>query len=767
MTTLWRLWVLIGCIVAAGWLFLTLDWGERFDADVTVLLPAAKAGKARQLLSLVREEEERLILGVIAPPAGGWGEVRAEVAAMVWVNLKATGLFAEVAEGAGPSDPDAVAAAVYEGRFDLLLPQWAEEAALSVDEADASRWVEAIITSFEDFLTQPEATALADVVPSDPFPLAAYMARSAPVEMTTDEAGPILFWAVQTASPFTPQGQDPIFAAFEEARARAEAILPGAMLRYASVGAFAAESERSIRREITWLNALALLLVALVVLLFIRRRAMLLHLLALAALAVAGGLAAVVLVFPVVHVLSLVVGGLLVGIAVDYGIHILLHRPTLPEGGFKQTLRDVRRPLIASAFSTAGGFAALAFSDLELIRQIGVFVAGGLVAAFLAALLYFPLWRRPRMIARVPPPKERRHAPPWMAVPGILLLVVPLAGWLRLEWRDDLRDLQPPLQGRWEADAEVRRLFSQGEAYTAWLCPGNGPREARESLGRLEAEWAASGGEQDALRSLAPWVADPAARDSIRDRFRRMMPEFEEEFIHQFQKAGFEAEVFDPFLEELRGWLAADAPSFEYRVAAVEATLDGPAGMLLRGGPEGWWFLASAPEASVPEAWQPPAGIVTPAQLETLNELFADYRRAAWRLSGVALLVIGGGVMLIYGLSGGAARLFLPALAWAWGMGILAAFASPLNLFHVLGGFLGFCVALDYGLFFGHARRIGRGLPLSIRVSAATSLCAFGVLAFATIPAVAALGSSVFAVVFGALFIVEMAAVFPSIQRAL
>jgi predicted exporter len=131
----------------------------------------------------------------------------------------------------------------------------------------------------------------------------------------------------------------------------------------------------------------------------------------------------------------------------------------------------------------------------------------------------------------------------------------------------------------------------------------------------------------------------------------------------------------------------------------------------------------------------------------------------------VALLVIAAGVLIACGPAAGAVSLLLPALAWAWGMGILAALFSPLNLFHLLGGFLGFCVALDYGLFFHHARATGRGLPLSIRVSAATTLSAFGVLAFGSIPAVAALGSSVFAVVLGGLIMVEMAAFFPSKNR--
>lgn len=226
--------------------------------------------------------------------------------------------------------------------------------------------------------------------------------------------------------------------------------------------------------------------------------------------------------------------------------------------------------------------------------------------------------------------------------------------------------------------------------------------------------------------------------------------------MKEFETAGFEAEAFSPFFEQLRIWLSPSAPAYDERLARIATALDGPSGFLLRGGPHGWFFLVSAPEDKIPVDWNPPSGAVSTAQIGTLNQLFSKYRRTAWRLSGISLLIIAGGIILAYGFGPGAATLVLPCLAWAWGMGVLAGTASPLSLFHVLGGFLGFCVALDYGLFFRHARETGRALPRSIRASAATTLSAFGVLSFSTIPAVAALGLSVFLVVFAALLMAEI-----------
>lgn len=761
----WRLWLLAACSVAAAAFLLLVDWKERFVSDVSELLPAAGSGNQESdLLTRIRQQEEGLVLGVLLPPQEGWGGAREEMTAMFLQTLRNSGQFEKVATGAGPSDPEKVAAAVYEGRLDLLLPQWANKAGIAADEADATAWANAIVRSLEIFLSQPEATAFADLLPADPFPLVAYMANAAPTALQEpDTAGPLPFWAVQSASPFKPEGQGPVFAAIERAADAAAKVAPGSRVRHASVARFAAASEDRIRSEITWLNGIGIVLVAAVALLFLRRRVVLLHLLVLAAMAVVGGFAGTLLVFPSVHILTLVVGGLLVGVAVDYGIHLLLHRPRAPGAGFHEVLREVRKPLLASALSTAAGFGALFFAELPLLRQIGVFVAAGLLSALAACWIYLPLWPRREALSSLAVPRQtsRRR---WLFPVAVAVFLLPLAGWLRLDWHDDIRELQPPMEEIWKADAEVRRLVAGDGESVSWICAGESLREARTNLASFEARWAESGGERENLLSLSPWVAEPEANDAVRAAFEQM-PNFENVLRNELETAGFEADAFAPFFEELESWLSPDAPTYRDRVAALASALDGPSGLLLQHSVDHAFFLVSAPREAVPPNWTPPPGTVSTTQVESLNELFSQYRQTAWRLSGISFGVIAIGVLLLYGKSAGTV-LVLPCLAWAWGLGVLGGVASPLSLFHVLGSFLGFCVALDYGLFFHHARRSQDILPGSIRVSAATTLSAFGVLSLASIPAVAALGRSVFLVVFAALFLVEVANLFRSTKTA-
>ncbi len=751
----WRVAVLSALALICTGFFMTVDWRQRFATDVSRLLPGGGPGdSAAELFQRLRQKEERLITGAVIPPEAGWTGRRDEAAAAVTGTLRESGEFRAVGVGAGMGDPDAFARRVFDARFDLLLPEWAEKAGISLKETDPDVWAAAITNSLEEFLTRPEASALADLIPSDPFPLSVALLEAETLLVTeTNGESPVLFWAEQRKSPFLPEGQAPVLQALEEAAAAA-ADLVGARLRHTAVASFASESERRIRREITWLNAAGVAMVMLVALVFLRRRTLLPLVAVPALLSVAGGLVSVLMVFPVAHVLSLVVGALLIGVAVDYGIHVLLHRSGDENLNHLEMLREVRRPLLVSAISTAGGFAALYFADLPLLRQIGVFVAGGLLAALMGAWLVFPLVRRTAHPIRMSPPGSGLSGR-WPRGLVWFLAIPALAGWLRLEWRDDLRDLQPPLDALRTEDAAVRALFSPGGPRGAWLCHGATAAEARRALAAFETSWIQAGGHGEDLFSLARWIAPAESAEATRSLFGGMAG-FESAVRRELDRAGFEPDSFAPFFEDWNRWRSADNPSYEGILEDLANLLDGPPGILLRGGKEGWHFLVSVPVELIPTEWRTPPQAVPLDQLETLNNLFAQYRHSAWRLSGVAFGIIAAGVMAVCGWRAGAAALAPPVAAWLLGMGALAGLSSPLGLFHVLGGFLGFCVALDYGLFNRHSQTLGHGPPVSIRLSAATTLSVFGVLAFSSIPALSALGASVFAVVLAAWLWVEV-----------
>jgi predicted exporter len=83
--------------------------------------------------------------------------------------------------------------------------------------------------------------------------------------------------------------------------------------------------------------------------------------------------------FGSVHVLALGFGGALLGLALDYPLHLLAHRAE-PEQG-----RRARRYVAIGAATTAIAFLALLGSGIPAIGQVGLFVASGLGVAAVCA----------------------------------------------------------------------------------------------------------------------------------------------------------------------------------------------------------------------------------------------------------------------------------------------------------------------------------------------------------------------------------------------
>lgn len=167
------------------------------------------------------------------------------------------------------------------------------------------------------------------------------------------------------------------------------------------------------------------------------------------------------------------------------------------------------------------------------------------------------------------------------------------------------------------------------------------------------------------------------------------------------------------------------------------------------------WFLTVADHAPGAE---PPAelGTVGTNQLETLNTLFARYRLSALKLSVLGLSLIGLSVFVLYGIRRGIRIFMIPSGSCLFAFGLLGLFGQTLNMFHLLGAFLGVCLSHNYAIF--SAENAGRGEPppISIRLSALTTATSFGVLGLSRIPVVSALGTTVAIIVLTALLMVEL-----------
>jgi predicted exporter len=187
----------------------------------------------------------------------------------------------------------------------------------------------------------------------------------------------------------------------------------------------------------------------------------------------------------------------------------------------------------------------------------------------------------------------------------------------------------------------------------------------------------------------------------------------------------------------------------------VVGRLTGPLGHLAGAADGQAWVLALAEH---PPGETPPAelGVMELNQLQTLNRVFTRYRTQAAQLSLVGLVVVVIIVLALYGPRRAARILVIPAAACVISFGALGWLGQPLNLFHLLGAFLGLCLSHDYAIFATEPRDDAAPPPASIRLAALTTAASFGVLTFSRIPVISSLGITVTLIVLVALSWVEL-----------
>lgn len=758
-------WSLLAAVAAAGafWL-LKIDYSKHLSVDVLDLIPVDERSPELTLVrSLASQSEARTMLFELTGPDGKAAPGGAQSR---FARLLAANPAFDQAVAIGDTAPfDALGRELFNQRFALLFPIWLDErraayASSGGAPAGFSEWLaHDTVAALSRFLATPEAPAFQDMVPRDPLLLmpgavdrtkeGLALAQPATARSST------LVWARLAASPLSEAGQSPAFAAIQQAAALSRRDFPGLNIAYTGINRFAAASRDRIQKEVAWLNALSLAAVLAVALTFLRGAHRGLHLIPVLAFSVLGAWVGATLTFDRLHIIVLVVGSMLTGVSIDYGFYLFMQPPLRPGEEYWDKVRRLAKPLLAGCLTTVAGFLLLLFSELPFIRQLGVFVAAGLLSALASAVVYFSTVHNPYLEARAfrlgpgLAPQSRRSLRRLL----IVAWIAAMPGLALLKWSDDIRELEIPSPELTREDTRIRALFGEQTEETVYLTYGGSVSEARTSLQQFEA-WLHAAGTRTRTVGLGGVVPTRTACEQA-VRFGAEHPEFPGQLRAALDTAGYDAGAFEPFFQDY----ARDVPRAletdpSAALAAVQAKLTGPIGLLLHTGRPLSWFVTIAQAA--PDGAPPPGThTVSANQLQSLNQLFGRYRKSALWLSLAGLAIVGIGVLLSYGIRDGVRIFAIPCGACLGLFGLFGWIGHPLNLFHLLGAFLGVCLTHNYSIFSATSAYRREPPPVSVRLSALTAAASFGVLALSGIPVVRGLGTTVASMVVVALIAIE------------
>ncbi|MFV0477606.1 MAG: MMPL family transporter [Parahaliea sp.] len=508
---------------------------------------------------------------------------------------------------------------------------------------------------------------------------------------------------------------------------------------YASGAAlYTAFGASSGNREISTIGTVSLLTLSLLLVLTLRSvRSLILTLLCIGSGLICGVLSTLISLQQI-HLLTLVFGATLIGIAADYALHYLSHSLT-PGWQAGQGLVKVWRSLTLSALSSALAFIVLALLPFPGLRQIGIFMAAGLLGSYATVALLFPgfyhgLKQAPGLPAFCHYQPVRQYSTGICA--AILLLSLP--GLLLLQPRDDIRDFYARPANLTADEAFIRSLGNTGDSSRFLLI------KARSIASLLSMEEALN---DDAI-ALGIELALTSQRIPSPERQRQNA-----QLLRQLADSGLlyqhltELGFSEQVTRSISTQMTANFEPLSATGQIAAAPLPGSGGVLGcdQHGCASYALIRGQVEAATLTrllATHPHVHLVD--QVADINHLLASYRQ--W----VTVLLFAGAIATMLLLCAatswrhGITIMALPLLTCLSTFGLNAYFIGSYSIIDLLALLLIIGVSLDYAVFRSLTPpQEQAATTLAITLSALTSILAFGMLAFSATPLISAFGRTI------------------------
>jgi predicted exporter len=467
-----------------------------------------------------------------------------------------------------------------------------------------------------------------------------------------------------------------------------------------------------------------------------------------------GALSVCWLLFGRIHLLTLVFGASLIGVAQDYGIYFLCNRLAADEkldspALLKRLLPGLGLTLLAAVI----GYMGLALTPFPGLRQMAVFSALGLVFAWLTVVCWFPaligvktltsgalVRRYGAALERWPLLRMNRNALAFAAV----FVLAAACGISRLGANDDIRLLQNPPKHLVADQIKLGKLLDAPTPVQYFLVRGDSAESVlqREEALKARLDKQVAAGRLSGYQAMSNWV--PSARTQAA---RRTLVE-QTLLADDGPLQGVAAQT-----GEDKAWLAATRQGLlqASSVLTLDAFLKSPASEPWRhlwlGESKGVWAsivalrgMGSGSAPQVQLAANGLDGVQWVDKVAEISSVLGRYRQyMGWVVLGAYAVVF---VLLFPRYRSRTWRVLAPtALASIATLALLGYAGQQLQLFHVLALMLLLGVGVDYGIFMQEQPDRREHTPwLAVGMSAANTILSFGLLGLSSTPALQAFG---------------------------
>jgi predicted exporter len=547
--------------------------------------------------------------------------------------------------------------------------------------------------------------------------------------------------------------QDVIFL-LEQARQAAYRVVPKAEVMQAGVILHAAVAAEQAHLEISIISIGSLAGIVLLTWVTFRSFKPIVLITLSIVIGFLGALSVSSLLFNGIHIITLVFGASLIGVAEDYGIYFLCKRSGADDRlGSWQLLRRILPALLLTLVTSVIGYMGLALTPFPGLHQMAVFSIIGLIFAWLTVVCWFPAlvhasslrnqsrlnWYG-RRLARWPLfYQDRRSFFTAAFFAGLAAL-----GWLFLDVQDDIRSLQNSPKNLIDDQIKINELLDLPVPGQFYLLRGDTGETVlqREEMLKQRLDRLIDNGQISGYHAISNWVPSARLQAGRRQLIEQSVLAENGALATVAERLGEDRSWVTAIRARLLGSPASIVPedflntsaSVPWRYLWLGKTANEHAAIVT---------LRGVTKESLPALERAGAGIEGVQWVDKVGEIsavLAGYRRyMSWVLLLSYLPVYG---LLYLRYRQDSWRVLAPTvLATITTLTLLGMAGQGLQLFHVLGLILLLALGVDYGIFFQEPNSHHDDAAwLAAGLSALSTILSFGLLGLSRTPPLRAFG---------------------------
>jgi predicted exporter len=746
------LWVvLLLAMLATG----VVQWqqGAHIQTDILAMLPHLQQDKLTET-ALNKVEQQLANQVYIAINANNDSQaISAAKQLMISLEQQTQQPFTAIRSGADDHLQD-LAKVYFEHRFGLLTPEQAHA-------IETGHWRQ-LLNAAQSQLYSAFGFANSQLLSNDPLlmfpanllalsPNSALRSQQGVLLTDTVDGVAAIVMAKGRDSAFSPTAQQMQMQALESAFSQINQHYPEVSFLKAGALFHAIAATESAKQEISRIGLISILGIILLVWLAFRSMMPLFAALLTLTSGVVFAFVATLSFFGELHLLTLVFGTSLIGVAIDYSFHFYCEKQAHPNDNASDTLTRIFPALTLALVTSVSAFVAIGFTPFPGMQQVAVFCAAGLMGAYLTLLLVFPLLgnhglkptRGLTLAQGYLTVLQHTFIPSrlWQKVAIAALLIgltaILFFGLSQADTDDDIRQLQQSPAAITSEENQLRQLLSGGTDNQFILVSGHNEQALLQTLEQLVPvlDKAVADGELAQAISLSRFMPSIARQ---RHDYQLQQQLYQQHLDEIITEMGLNDSIKTSLLAQLdqatTQWLTpkrvlaqANDDLHALWLGAISTTdnTEQYGAIVLLGGIHS---LVSLEQRLTDQNWS--LGQVRLIdKVGDISALMGKYRQLTLQLLVWVFVLASLLFSIKYGIKLALAIVAVPALSVLLTLACLGLVGSSISLFHALALILVLGIGIDYSLFFAEAKHTSRGVMMAIFMSACSTLLAFGLLA--------------------------------------